>query len=89
MAIGEQLELPFEGGLPGCSMPWEGCSPRALTRVAMSRIFKAQAVKKRERFDLSGQLDFWMTDEKGPVRSHGAPLLIEPRRSDGGPIRAW
>ena len=82
--FGEQLELPFEGGLERLSIPWDGRSPRALTRVGLSRIFKAQDVKKREQFVLSGQYDLWPTDEKAAPYLGAVPLLPLPRRWTDG-----
>jgi len=80
--VGDQLEM-----WPGLleeerRLPWGGRSPRGLTRVAMSPIFKARAAKKDDRFDLTGQIDLWPAKKKAPGGSSpGAPLLLDlPKR---------
>ena len=52
--------------------------------MGLARIFKAQAVKKHERFGFGAQLELWPElAEGGPVYD-GAPLLLPlTRRSDG------
>ncbi len=77
MKSGVQLDL-FEGMECGdVRVPWDGRSPRDLTQAGMNPIFKAQAVKKRERsgFD-AGQLDLWLAKSEGPRRDSGAPSLL-------------
>jgi len=57
-------------------IPWSGRSPRELTRVAQSFIFKPGGAKSvRELLDPL-QLEFWPSEDKGPHRYDGAPLLI-------------
>ena len=78
---GEQLEL-FEGGLVTVVLPWDGRSPRALTRVALSGIFKAQAGKSVSDFVNPDQYDLFVTrQKKAPWKYQGAPSLRPlPRR---------
>ena len=71
-----QLELELED--VRVRVPWDGRSPRALTRCAMRPIFKARAAKKHERICLDPfQLEFALTGEKAPWVYQGAPLLKE------------
>ncbi len=81
---GEQLSL-FTGRVMReltVSVPWEGRSPRALTRVALSGIFKARAAKSMSEFVDVEQGDFWLPIKKRPRRSSpGAPSLLPlPKR---------
>ncbi len=62
-------------------IPWEGRSPRVLTRVARSLIFKAGAVKKDDRNRDPTQLDLFLVPDKGPFVYEGAPLLLELERA--------
>ena len=84
----DQLELSlFEG------VPWEGRSPRALTRVGLTREAEVSIFPSRagghEVFVDPEQYGLWPTDD--PYESQGrrgvapgAPLLVEvPRRSRG------
>ncbi len=73
--FGEQLMLPFEGGLERVRIPWDGRSPRALTRAALSSIFKAQAVKSTSDLVLSNQIEMFSLTAKGPLYE-GASLLL-------------
>jgi len=61
--------------------PWDGQSPRALTRVGLGFILKAEAAPPRGPFHDPEQLELWPVDkphrERGPVYD-GAPLLLEP-----------
>ncbi len=82
--IGEQLELWSSRDMGEIVVPWEGRSPRELTRVVMSGIFKAQAGKSMSDFVSSVQCDLWLAAKKGPPVYRGAPLLVElPRRDHG------
>jgi len=70
-----QLELALND--VRVNVPWEGRSPRVLTRAAMSPIFKAQAAKARAVFTDPAQCEMWRHDQKGPlVVYQGAPLLL-------------
>jgi len=76
---GEQLEMAL--GDVRVKLPWNGRSPRDLTRVALSGIFKARAVKSVSEFVDADQGDlFEAPAEEGPREFPGAPLLLEPRR---------
>ena len=55
--------------------PWRGQSPRGLTRVACSSIFKAQAAKDALIVSDSLQLEIFPSGEKAPWIYQGAPLL--------------
>ncbi len=58
--------------------PWGGRSPRGLTRVALSLIFKAQAEKNvSDVYVDPAQYDLWLTAKKAPRKYRGAPLLLE------------
>ncbi len=68
----EQLELQL---FP--RDPWNGVSPRALTKVGLSAIFKPQAQEHKRFFVDPDQLGLELAGEKAPrARSRGAPLLI-------------
>ncbi len=70
-----QLELDLEDAR--VVLPWNGRSPRALTRCSMSPIFKAQAAKARAVFTDPAQCELWRHDQKSPpVLYRGAPLLL-------------
>ncbi len=75
LLFGEQLSL-FEGELALSRIPWEGRSPRALTRVGLSPIFKAQAEKSVSDFVSADQLELELTGSEGPRVYAGAPLLV-------------
>ncbi len=56
--------------------PWEGRSPRGLTRGSNILIFKTQGAKKRERSSFGEQLELWPElAGRGPLYE-GAPLLL-------------
>jgi len=75
-----QLEL-FEGGTVIVKVPWDGRSPRALTRVALGITLKAQAKKSASDFVDPEQYDLWLPLKERPPRYSGAaPLLPLPRR---------
>ncbi len=74
----DQLELDL---FPG--EPWQGRSPRALTRVGVGFIFKPEGVEAREFFDTADQLLFSLLEAprpngEKPPQYEGAPLLLEP-----------
>ncbi len=67
-----QLQL---GLFPG--EPWDGRSPRVLTRARLGVIFKAQA-EKDDRFVADpDQTDLWPAAIVAPWFYQGAPLLEE------------
>ncbi len=70
-----QLELSLDD--VRVNVPWVGKSPRALTRAALSPIFKAQAAKGRPIPMDPRQIDFWLPGKKAPWIYQGAPLLKE------------
>jgi len=75
---GDQLELALgEKFLVGAaSLPWEGRSPRALTRGYKRFTLKAQAEKSVSDFvGDPGQFDLWLPEKKAPWIYQGAPLL--------------
>jgi len=63
------------------NVPWAGVAPRALTRVGLSLIFKAQAAKERSIFVDPIQCDLFENTKWGPQIYLGAPSLLPlPRR---------
>jgi len=66
--VGDQLALALgEGFLVGASsLPWEGRSPRALTRGYVRFTLKAQAGKSMGDFVDPEQRDFWLPIKKAP-----------------------
>ncbi len=88
---GDQLVLDLFRG-----EPWNGRSPRGLTRGHKPVIFEARAASRHEVFVDPAQLEIWPFEEaivrEGPRRavSAGAPLLDEltfTRRHDHGETR--
>ncbi len=74
----DQLELDLFKGVP-----WGGRSPRALTRVALSIIFKPEGVREDSIFFDMRQIDLFK--KSGPRRFAGAsPLLPLPWERDNG-----
>ena len=71
-------------GLP--RVPWEGKSPRALTRVNMS-LFLRREPQKDDRFAVDpNQYDLFRAAIKGRPQYGGAPSLLPlplVRRTDG------
>ena len=64
---------------------WGGRSPRALTEGHRLRIFKAQAVKKRERSGLCSQLELGPELAKeGPPVKPGGSFISRLREDDHG-----
>jgi len=79
--IGDQLELALED--ERLNLPWNGQSPRALTRAAKSAIFKAQAAKGRPQMKDPAQLELFRVGEKRLPEYRGAPSLLPlPKRGD-------
>ena len=74
--LGEQLSFVFEGEPAACRIPWEGRSPRALTRGAKWSIFEAQAGKSVGEVVDPEQIDFWLPGPKAPRLYLGAPSLF-------------
>ena len=62
------------------SLPWNGRSPRSLTRGS-SALFLRREPQKDERFFVDPeQYDLWATGKKARRESsRRAPLLIEPK----------
>ncbi len=71
---GEQLELALEDRR--VKVPWEGRSPRGLTRVALGFIFDPRGKKKHKRNRDPSQMEMFGGPSKGPPRYGGAPLLL-------------
>jgi len=69
-----QLDL-WQGELD--ALPWQGRSPRVLTRGHLGLIFKARAVKSVSEFVDPLQLELRLTTKKAPWVYRGAPLLQE------------
>ncbi len=77
MRVGDQFELRLEDTI--VRVPWNGASPRGLTRVALSPIFKAQAAKARATILMDAQCDLFEARQEECLRVYaGAPLLLEP-----------
>ena len=74
-----QLELKLNDEVK--AVPWEGRSPRSLTRVQIALSLQREREKKRERTRVDPfQLDFFRTPQL-PRRYGGAPSLLPlPRR---------
>ena len=82
--VGDQLELGLPGLVDLARQPWGGRSPRGLTRVALSTIFKAQAAKERSvSWRDVNQFDLWLPMKRAPAKYAGAPLLL-PLSALGG-----
>ena len=76
--IGEQLELfgPEEMRRIVVRVPWQGRSPRSLTRVAESLIFQSREKKCMSELIERVQIDLWPNVVR-PQRGAGAFPLIE------------
>jgi len=71
-----QMDL-FEGTMVALSkLPWQGRSPRALTKGHKRFILKAQAGGSMGEFVDPEQYDLWRRIKKAPWRYQGAPLLV-------------
>ncbi len=70
-----QLELALDD--VRLRIPWEGKSPRELTRVAldMGVILKAWPSKSVSGMVVDGQLEFWPSKEEAPPYG-GSPTLL-------------
>ncbi len=62
--------------------PWEGRSPRALTRGYGRFTLKAQAQKSMRDSADPDQYDLWLPAKEAPWVYQGAPLLLEPELED-------
>ncbi len=73
----DQFEL-FEPGTCVVRIPWGGKSPRGLTKVGLSSIFKAQAAKERSTIHVDPrQYDLFVRRMgKAAFRYSGAQLLL-------------
>ncbi len=73
---GDQLDL-FPEELRALSrVPWEGRSPRSLTRGAVDFIFKPSGKKSMSDLLSPAQLEFWRRIEVPRGELPGAPLLL-------------
>ena len=76
--VSDQLSLELPGLLDAARVPWGGRSPRGLTRVQLSPIFKAQAEKSVSDFvSDENQYDLWLPIQRAPWKYQGAPLLVD------------
>ena len=75
--IGEQLELfgPEEMRRIVVRVPWQGRSPRSLTRVAESLIFQSREKKCMSELISPLQYELWPIN-RAPRQSLGAPSLL-------------
>ena len=78
LTTSDQLELALDD--KRLKIPWEGRSPRELTRVHTEGIFKASAAKSVSASADLEQGDLFLEATKELRRYDGAPLLFEPRR---------
>ena len=64
------------------NVPWEGRSPRGLTRGANLVILKAQAASRMTEAKFGDQIEMWPTEQKPAphVWGGGPSLLPLPRR---------
>jgi len=77
-----QLELDLDDVRQ--RIPWEGRSPRGLTRVNME-LFLSRGAQKAVRCDLGpGQLSLFPEAKKGSRIYSGAPLLLPLLEDDHG-----
>ncbi len=87
--LGEQLWLQFEGEAALRRIPWEGSSPRALTRVSLSGIFKTRGGKSLSDFVDPAQVDLFeaLDWKSGPLYLGARPLLPLPGGTHGRSTR--
>jgi len=70
----EQLDL-WQAELD--ALPWQGQSPRALTKARIA-VFLRREPQKDDRFFVDpNQIDLWLPAKKAPRKYRGAPLLKE------------
>jgi len=73
---GDQYLLDLRSPEGAVQVPWQGRSPRGLTRVALGVILKAQAGKSMSDFvSDENQYDLWVSIKRLPWVYQGAPLL--------------
>ncbi len=73
-----QLELALDDVRK--RIPWDGQSPRGLTRVSKLLFFKRERQKQERFFADPNQVDLFGAGEQcRPVLYRGAPLLVEIR----------
>jgi len=79
---GEQLELLGDTCAPALGrIPWEGTSPRALTKVRLGFILKAQAPEGMDGNEYHEECGPGMAlNLKRPFVYEGAPTLLPLRR---------
>ncbi len=70
-----QLELFEVPVVDRSKLPWQGRSPRALTRGFERFTLKAQAAKSTSDFVSDDQFNLWLPMKKAPWKYQGAPLL--------------
>ena len=61
------------------ALPWQGQSPRALTRVAKALFLRPEPQKDDRFFADPDQTDLFHAAKKGPRASLGAPTLLPLR----------
>ena len=72
--MNEQLELALDD--VRLSIPWDGISPRALTKGAKVLFSKRERQRTTDFVDVD-QVDIWLTDtKKGPPLWGGSPSLL-------------
>ncbi len=72
--VSEQLELELDD--ERALIPWEGRSPRGLTKVGLGLFLRQEPPKKHARIRCdSSQLELFVRQE-GPPQYEGAPLLL-------------
>ncbi len=74
------VQFELELGDARVRVPWEGRSPRGLTRGALMSIFKTQGAKSTSGLFVPGQIEIWPEVVKGLPASPGAPLLLPLKR---------
>jgi len=58
------------------ALPWQGRSPRALTRGAQLLFFRREPQEDDRFFADADQVDMWPPGKKAPRFYRGAPLLL-------------
>ncbi len=83
--LGEQLQLALEGE-EILRIPWEGRSPRALTRGSLSGIFETRGGKSVSDFVDPAQVDLFeaLGWKQGPFYEGALPLIPLPGRFEDG-----
>ncbi len=73
---GEQFVLDLTGTPLDLRVPWEGRSPRALTRVALGLILKTRGEKSVSEVIDPEQYDLFDAERAPPGLWEGAPTLL-------------